>query len=87
MLKRSVFINYSKPCLKRPLKIDKTKILMTHGSLMNVERIAECSKVTFCNTFDLHQAIIGLKTVLVFLRVAVLDRFYYMFNFEKEFVH
>ena len=31
----------------------------------------------FCNTFDLHYSIIGLeKQYLVFLRVAVLDRFY-----------
>ena len=28
---------------KRPLKIDKTKILMTNGSLMKVESTAECS--------------------------------------------
>ena len=41
---------YSKTCEKRPLKIDKTKIIMTNGSSMNVERIAE----SFCNTFDLH---------------------------------
>ena len=34
----------SKTCLKWPLKIDKTKILMTNGSLMMVESIAECSK-------------------------------------------
>ena len=34
---------YSKTCVKRPLKIDKTKILMTNGSLMKVERVAECS--------------------------------------------
>ena len=34
---------YSQTCLKRPLKIDKTKILMTNGSLMKVESIAECS--------------------------------------------
>ena len=34
---------YSKICLKRPLKIDKTKILMTNGSLMKVKSIAECS--------------------------------------------
>ena len=34
---------YSKICLKRPLKKkDKTKILMTIGSLMKVESIAEC---------------------------------------------
>ena len=31
----------------------------------------------FCNTFDLHEVIIGLENqFLVFLRVAVLDRFY-----------
>ena len=63
---------YSKTCVKRPLKIDKTKILMTNGSLMKVEIIAECS----CNTFDLHQAKLGLeKQFLAFLGVAVLHRF------------
>ena len=30
-------------------KLDKTKILMTNGSLMKVESIAE-----YCNTFDLR---------------------------------
>ena len=45
---------YSKTCVKRPLKKDKTKILMTNGSLMKVESIAECSIVAFCNAFDLH---------------------------------
>ena len=35
-------------------KIDKTKVLMTNGSLMKVESIAECSLGAFCNTFDLH---------------------------------
>ena len=34
---------YSKTCPKQPLKKDKTKILITNGSLMKVERIAECS--------------------------------------------
>ena len=34
---------YSKTCLKQPLKKDKTKILITNSSLMKVERIAECS--------------------------------------------
>ena len=34
---------YSKTCLKRPLKIDKTKVLMTNDSLKKVEGIAECS--------------------------------------------
>ena len=35
--------NYSKTCLKRTFKKDKTKILMTNGSLMQVKSIAECS--------------------------------------------
>ena len=35
-------------------KIDKTKILMTNGSLVKVESIAECFLEAFCNTFDLH---------------------------------
>ena len=34
---------YSKTCVKWPLKIDKTKVLMTTGSLMKVKSIAECS--------------------------------------------
>ena len=47
------------------------KVLKATGSLMKVESIAEC------NTFDLHQAIIGLENhLLVFLRVAVLHRVY-----------
>ena len=32
-----------KPVLSGQLKLDKTKILMTNGSLMKVESIAECS--------------------------------------------
>ena len=39
---------YSKTCLKQPLKKDKIKILMKNGSFMKVESIAVC-----CNTFDL----------------------------------
>ena len=39
--------------------MDKLKILVTNGCLMKVESIAECS---FCNTFDLRYAIIGLET-------------------------
>ena len=34
---------YSKVCVKRQLKIDKTMVLMTTESLMKVESIAECS--------------------------------------------
>ena len=50
-----------KPVLSGYSKIDKTKVLMTKGSLMKVERIAECSLKAFGNTFDLHKAIIGLR--------------------------
>ena len=32
-----------KPVLRGHSKIDKTKILMTNGSIMKVESIAECS--------------------------------------------
>ena len=51
---------------------------MSNGSLMKVKSIAECSlKRAFCNTFDLHLAIIGLENqFLVFMRVVVLDRFF-----------
>ena len=49
-------------------KIDKTNVLKTNDSLMKVESIAECSLGAFCNTFDLHLAIIGLENqFLVFL--------------------
>ena len=48
----------------------------------------------FCNTFDLHQAIIGLeKQFLVFLRVAVFDRitvytdFNYHYHILGEYYH
>ena len=44
-----LFFYYSKTCLKRSLKIDQTKILMTKGGLMKVKSIA-----AFCKIFDLH---------------------------------
>ena len=54
--------------------IDKTKILMTKGSLMKVESNADGA---FCNTFDRHYVILSLEThFLFFLRMAVLQRFY-----------
>ena len=34
-------------------KIDKTKILMTNGSLMAVESIAECSLLSALENFDI----------------------------------
>ena len=45
---------YSKTCVKRPLKIDKTNILMTNGSSMKVKSIAECSPWSILQYFDLH---------------------------------
>ena len=51
--------NYSKTCLKRPLKNRQIKFLMTNGSLIKVESIAPIG--AFCNTFNLHYAIIGLE--------------------------
>ena len=54
---------YSKTGENGHSKEDKTQILMTNGSLMKVESIAECSPWNillggvFCNTFDLHLAI------------------------------
>ena len=42
---------YSKVCLKRPLKIDKTKVLKTNGNLMKVESIAECSSWSILQYF------------------------------------
>ena len=50
-----------KPVLSGHSKMDKTKVLKTNGSLMKVERTAECSLGAFCNAFDLHKVIIGLE--------------------------
>ena len=55
----SIFWSYKqtytvKTVLSDHSKIDKIKVLMTDGSLMNVECIAECSLGAFCNTFDMH---------------------------------
>ena len=46
---------------------------MTHGSLMKVESIAKCSRNTFDPAYSDNWS---LNPILVFLRVAVLDRFY-----------
>ena len=40
---KNLILRYSKTYVKRPLKMDKTKILMSNGSLMKVKSIAECS--------------------------------------------
>ena len=43
-IRKYVYMYYTvKPALSDHSKIDKTKILMTNGSLMKVESIAECS--------------------------------------------
>ena len=42
---------YSKTCVKQPLKKDKTKILITIGSLMKVKNIAECSILSILQYF------------------------------------
>ena len=46
--------SYSKTCVKRPLKHRQNKDLMTNGSLMKVESIAECFMGAFCYALDLH---------------------------------
>ena len=57
------------PVLSGYSKIDKTKILMTNGSLMRVKSILR-------TIVDQHYAIIGLeRQFLVFFRVADLDSF------------
>ena len=50
-----------KSILSSHSKIDNTKVLNTSGGLVKVKSIAECSLGAFCNTFDLHLAIIGLE--------------------------
>ena len=68
---KKAFAHTVKPVLSGHSKIDRTKVSKTNGSLMTVESIAECSLGAFCNTFDLHYAIIGLeKQILVFFLVA-----------------
>ena len=53
---------------------------------MKAESIAECLGA-FCNTFDLHLAIIGLENqFMVLLRVAVLDRFTVVGNHMSHFI-
>ena len=43
--------NTVEPVLSSHSKIDKTKILMTDGSLMTVESIAECSRWSILQNF------------------------------------
>ena len=49
-------------CATRPgSKIDKTKVLKTGDNSMQVKNTTVCLLGAFCNTFDLHLAIIGLE--------------------------
>ena len=43
-----------KPVLSGHSKIDKTKIVMTNGSLMKKNVLQNAPIGAFCNTFDLH---------------------------------
>ena len=62
-------------------KIDKTKILMTNGSLLKVKSIAECSSWAFCNTFDLYKVIIGLENQFsIFLKWLIYTGFTVVIN-------
>ena len=47
---------YSKTCVKWPLKIGKTKISMSNGSLMKFKGIAECSREHFASSKVLQNA-------------------------------
>ena len=50
---------------------------MTNCGLMKVNSIAEYSLGAFCNTFDMHKAIVGIENQFsVVLIVAVLHNFY-----------
>ena len=50
-----------KPVLSGHTKIDRTKVVKTNGSLMEVKSIVECSLGAFCNTFDLHLTITSIE--------------------------
>ena len=66
-----------KPVLNGHSKIDKTKILMTNGSLMKVESIAEFLEHSAILLTCIKQYLV-FKPILAFLRVAVLERYYCM---------
>ena len=71
----------AKPVLSGHSKIDKTKALKTDGSLIQVKSIAE-----YCNTLDMHQAIIGLKTqFLIFFEWPVKTGLTVCFGAENKF--
>ena len=72
-----IWNNTVKPVYNGPSKIDKTKILMTNGSLIKVKSIAECSPWSILQYFwPALSDTRSWKPILVFLRVVVLHRFY-----------
>ena len=66
-----------KACLKRPLKIDKTKILKTNGSLMKVESIEECSLQYFLPALSDNRP---WKPILVFFLIGRLRQILLYFS-------
>ena len=69
-----------KPVLSGHSKLDKTTILMTNGSLLKVESIAECSPWSILQC--LWPALSDKNQFLLFLRVAVLYRFYCIYCYS-----
>ena len=68
---------YSKTCVNGHSKIDITNILMTNGSLMKVESIAECSPWSILQHFwPALSDNWSWKPIFGLLRVAVLHRFH-----------
>ena len=75
---------YNKTCVKRPLKKDKTKILMTNGSLMKVESMQyfwpafsnNWSWKPFYTGFTVHVYRLGWSLCLSSFLVYQVDTFY-----------
>ena len=68
---------YSETCLKQSLKNRQNKILMTSGSLMKVESIAECSHWSILHYFwPALSNNWSWNPIFVFLRVVISDRFH-----------
>ena len=83
--RRTKTCNNSKTCVKRPQKIDKTKILMTNGNLMKVQSIAEYIPWSTLQYFWLALSDNWSSTpIFGFLWVAVLHRFYCILLFVNN---
>ena len=73
---RSAVTPTVKPVLIVHSKIDKIKFLMTNCSLMKVKSMQNAPLGAFCDTFDLHYAIIGLENIFGLFESGSLDRFH-----------